>query len=76
MAEFSQEYQTATGSSFPGDFSIMEEFKHLIEGMTIELVCEGFGSHSIRNIDGKCYLLYFNREPVLIENAIKEIKNN
>lgn len=73
MAEFSQEYQQAIGSPFLGDFSIMEEFKRLMEGMTIELVCEGFGSHSIRNIDGKCYLLYFSNEPVLIEEAIGKL---
>ena len=67
MTEFGQEYQQEIGSPFPSDFSIMEEFKHLMEGMTIELVCEGFDSHSIWNIDGQCYLICFDKELVLIE---------
>jgi hypothetical protein len=75
MAEFSQEYQTAIGSPLLGDFIIMDEFKPLMEGASVTLICEGFGSHAIKNIDGQCYLVYFDREPVPIENAIADKKS-
>ncbi|HLP55064.1 MAG TPA: hypothetical protein VK151_08550 [Fluviicola sp.] len=73
MAEFSQEYQTAIGSTLPGDFSIIEHFKTLMEGMSTTLICEGFGSNGIKNVDGRCYLLYWHEEPMLLEDAINKV---
>lgn len=75
MAEFSQEYQSAIGSTDPGDFSIIEEFKRLMEGMSIKLVCEGFGSHSIKNIDGQCYLVFFDKKSIPIAVAVSNVKS-
>lgn len=72
MVEFSPECQTATGNSFPGDFSTSEEFKRLMESMMIGFIGGNFVSVSSQNLGGECDLFYFDMEPALIENIAKK----
>jgi|GEM_PF-2037181 len=61
MSNYSKEYiEKYDNGGLPYDFSVIEIFKKLKPGQCRYEICEGFGFHSIGNIDGECYVAFTN----------------
>jgi hypothetical protein len=82
MAEFSKEYIEYENWDVPNDFCVMDEFKKLKQGETIDIICEGFGFTRIHRNANQC-LLWFPRidryvslEEIMSAESLKPYHNN
>ena len=61
MAEYSKQYNEATGIGFH-DFDLMDEFNRCEDGYYVSCICEGFGSIGVMNDEGVCKLAFVDEE--------------